>query len=144
MRDFERVLRAEPHRARDLKSELHEARKAAVSDAKDNSKRRGHYHFPRSRHRGSYRDTNRSGSNRGGTLRGFTGRRDREYYRLLGIDTRASPADIRKAYHKLALKFHPDKNTSPSAQGKFKSIVEAYHTLSDPQKRRSYDLGVNI
>ncbi|KAL6764126.1 DnaJ domain-containing protein, partial [Haematococcus lacustris] len=61
------------------------------------------------------------------------------YYDVLGVASTASDADIKRAYYNLALQFHPDKNHSPAAQDRFKSISVAYSVLSDPQKRSCYD-----
>ena len=63
----------------------------------------------------------------------------KNYYSILGLDKSASDADIKKAYRKLALKYHPDKNKSAGAEEKFKEIAEAYEVLSDPKKRNIYD-----
>ncbi|CEG63802.1 Putative Mitochondrial protein import protein MAS5 [Rhizopus microsporus] len=62
-----------------------------------------------------------------------------DYYKILELDSNCSEEDIKKAYRKLALKYHPDKNREPGAAEKFKAISEAYQILSDPEKRRIYD-----
>jgi molecular chaperone DnaJ len=62
-----------------------------------------------------------------------------EFYRLLGVERDASEADIKKAYRKLAMEWHPDKNRTAEAEGRFKEITEAYEVLRDPQKRAAYD-----
>jgi molecular chaperone DnaJ len=64
----------------------------------------------------------------------------RDYYEVLGVNRGASDEEIKKAYRKLAVKFHPDKNSGDkSAEEKFKEIGEAYEALSDSQKRADYD-----
>ncbi|MHB8585000.1 MAG: molecular chaperone DnaJ [Thermoplasmatota archaeon] len=63
----------------------------------------------------------------------------RDYYEVLGVPKEASVEDVKKAYRQLALKWHPDRNKSPEAEGKFKEISEAYAVLSDPEKRSVYD-----
>ncbi|KAI4833435.1 hypothetical protein KUCAC02_016339 [Chaenocephalus aceratus] len=63
----------------------------------------------------------------------------KDYYDILGIKKGASEDDIKKAYRKQALRFHPDKNKSPNAEDKFKEIAEAYDVLSDPNKKDIYD-----
>jgi len=63
-----------------------------------------------------------------------------DYYEILGVDKNASNTDIKKAYRKLALKYHPDKNPSKDAEEKFKEISEAYAVLYDEEKRKMYDM----
>lgn len=63
----------------------------------------------------------------------------RDYYEVLGVSRNASKEDIKRAYRKLALKYHPDRNKSPDAAEKFKEISEAYAVLSDNEKRMQYD-----
>jgi curved DNA-binding protein len=63
----------------------------------------------------------------------------KDYYVTLGIDKSASADDIQKAYRKLARKFHPDVNSNPGAEDRFKEITEAYEVLKDPEKRKTYD-----
>jgi len=64
----------------------------------------------------------------------------RDYYEVLGVAKDAPPDEIKRAYRKAALKFHPDRNrTDPDAETKFKEAAEAYEVLSDAQKRQRYD-----
>ncbi|XP_058000137.1 uncharacterized protein LOC110634812 isoform X2 [Hevea brasiliensis] len=64
-----------------------------------------------------------------------------DYYKILQVDRNAKDDDLKKAYRKLAMKWHPDKNpkNKKEAEAKFKQISEAYDVLSDPQKRAVYD-----
>ncbi len=62
---------------------------------------------------------------------------DKDYYKTLGVDKNATPDELKKAFHKLAHQYHPDKQTGDEA--KFKEVNEAYQTLSDAQKRAQYD-----
>ncbi|XP_055045689.1 dnaJ homolog subfamily B member 9 [Misgurnus anguillicaudatus] len=64
---------------------------------------------------------------------------DKDYYEILGVPKDASDRQIKKAFHKLAMKYHPDKNKSPDAEAKFREIAEAYETLSDDKRRQEYD-----
>src|ERR1700756_3642031 len=69
----------------------------------------------------------------------------KDYYKILGVDKKASTEEIKKAYRKLAVKYHPDKNPgNKQAEEKFKEISEANEVLSDPEKRKKFDeLGEN-
>src|SRR3712207_1685470 len=64
----------------------------------------------------------------------------KDYYEILGIEKGASEPDIKRAFKKLALKYHPDRNPdNKEAEEKFKEINEAYQVLSDPEKKARYD-----
>ena len=63
----------------------------------------------------------------------------KDYYKILGVPRTANDDEIKKAYRKMALKYHPDKNKSPDAPDKFKDIAEAFEILKDKDKRRIYD-----
>lgn len=63
----------------------------------------------------------------------------KDYYKILGLTKGSNEDEIKKAYRKMALKYHPDKNKSPGAEEKFKEIAEAYDVLSDPKKKEIFD-----
>ncbi len=68
----------------------------------------------------------------------------KDYYKIMGIDKDASQQEIKRAYRKLARKYHPDVNTASDAEDLFKELGEAYEVLKDPEKRTAYDqLGAN-
>jgi curved DNA-binding protein len=69
----------------------------------------------------------------------------KDYYKIMGVEKTATQSEINKAYRKLALKYHPDKNPdNKQAEDKFKQLSEAYEVLKDPEKRKKYDmLGAN-
>lgn len=63
----------------------------------------------------------------------------KDYYKILGVDKNASPADIKKAYREKALQYHPDVNSDPGAEDRFKEVNEAYEVLNNPDSRGKYD-----
>jgi len=68
----------------------------------------------------------------------------KDYYKIMGVDRDASQDEIKRAYRKLARKYHPDVSKEPDAEERFKEIGEAYEVLKDPEKRAAYDqLGAN-
>ncbi len=68
----------------------------------------------------------------------------KDYYQILGVPRTASQDDIKRAYRKLARKYHPDVSKEPNAEARFKEVNEAQEVLKDPEKRAAYDaLGSN-
>src|SRR3954451_8800042 len=67
-----------------------------------------------------------------------------DYYKVLGVDKKATQDDIKKAYRKLARQYHPDTNNDTGAEERFKQISEAYDVLGDPEKRKNYDRGGSL
>ena len=63
----------------------------------------------------------------------------RDYYEVLGVPRSSSDDDLKKAFRKLAFKYHPDRNKEAGAEDKFKEVNEAYQVLSDKEKRAQYD-----
>ncbi|MEJ2407379.1 MAG: DnaJ C-terminal domain-containing protein [Candidatus Thiodiazotropha sp.] len=63
----------------------------------------------------------------------------KDYYKILGVDRKAGQDEIKRAYKKLAHKYHPDVSKEADAEARFKDINEAYHALKDPDKRKAYD-----
>ena len=64
----------------------------------------------------------------------------RDFYEVLGVARTADDGEIKRAFRRLAQQYHPDVNTEPGADARFKEINEAYQVLSDPQRRQAYDL----
>jgi DnaJ-class molecular chaperone len=62
-----------------------------------------------------------------------------DYYQILGVTKSSSADEVKRAYRKLALQYHPDRNKSKEAEAKFKEVTKAYEVLSDPQKKQAYD-----
>ena len=65
---------------------------------------------------------------------------EKDYYKILGVSREATKEEIKNAYYRLALKYHPDKNKDVKVRKRFREIVEAYSILSDDEKRRAYDM----
>ena len=63
----------------------------------------------------------------------------KDYYNTLGVERDGSPEDIKRAYRRMARKYHPDVSTEPEAEERFKEVQEAYAVLKDPDKRAAYD-----
>ncbi|HHH39430.1 MAG TPA: J domain-containing protein, partial [Sedimenticola sp.] len=63
----------------------------------------------------------------------------KDYYKVMGLQRDATQDEIKRAYRKLARKYHPDVSKEPDAEARFKEIGEAYEVLKDPEKRAAYD-----
>src|SRR5579864_5370165 len=63
----------------------------------------------------------------------------KDYYEILGVSKTAADEEIKRAYRKLALQYHPDRNKTKDGEEKFKEVTKAYEVLSDKQKRQTYD-----
>ncbi|MEX0871876.1 MAG: DnaJ domain-containing protein, partial [Aquisalimonadaceae bacterium] len=63
----------------------------------------------------------------------------KDYYKILGVERGADSDVIKRAYRRLARKYHPDVSKEPDAEARFKEVSEAYEALSDPEKRAAYD-----
>ncbi|XP_030011939.1 dnaJ homolog subfamily B member 12a [Sphaeramia orbicularis] len=103
---------------------------------------------PTMRHRGHAEESDTSGQGATDSAKSYTAEQleavrkiksCKDYYQILGVEKSASEDDLKKAYRKLALKFHPDKNHAPGATEAFKAIGNAYAVLSNAEKRRQYD-----
>src|SRR5579872_3463731 len=62
-----------------------------------------------------------------------------DYYKVLGVSKSASADEIKRAYRKMALQYHPDRNKTKEGETKFKEVNKAYEVLADPQKKKTYD-----
>ncbi|MFN2284411.1 MAG: DnaJ domain-containing protein, partial [Anaerolineae bacterium] len=74
----------------------------------------------------------------------MTSRTIKDYYAILGITPNATPEEVRMAFRQMARIYHPDRNSAPDAEERFKDINDAYERLADPQKRQVYDELLNV
>eukprot|EP01034_Spumella_vulgaris_P033371 gene33371-41182_t len=126
------------------------AKEAENPSASSSSSSAGGKHHGHSHGHGHSAASSSSTTDSGGNQRSFTPEQEsgskkiisqakKSHYEVLGVSKQASAVEIKKAYRKLALKFHPDKNSAPSAEAAFKSISAAFDCLSDQSKREMYD-----
>eukprot|EP00123_Amoebidium_parasiticum_P000806 comp11708_c0_seq1/m.6272 comp11708_c0_seq1/g.6272 ORF comp11708_c0_seq1/g.6272 comp11708_c0_seq1/m.6272 type:complete len:427 (-) comp11708_c0_seq1:65-1345(-) len=119
------------------------------SSAHSNRSGESHTQHTQPRQRNRHSSTGDSGASSSATTGDYTSEQVdavkkikacKDYYSALGVSKTADEAELKKAYRKLALQFHPDKNKAPGAAEAFKMIGKAFKVLSDPQTRRIYDL----
>src|SRR5262249_45950002 len=101
--------------------------------------RRGGWHNTRGRACRVRRPGAPAAAGAGGGRQGGLMADDRDFYEILGVPRNAGQEDIQRAYRKLARTYHPDINSDPAAENRFKEISEAYNVLSDPATRHRYD-----